>query len=324
MDSRRLNLRTTLNPGALIALLLLPACTPKNPEPELQKAYDRGVNVENVETLRITKNYPGESAWSVQLKRTGPGLPGNWRIESAPVTVIDAFADAPFIHHFLDTIKTLRPALEAPEGPKSSQGFEPARAVLEWTETVNAKKVERKLVLGDAYGLNGRFAIFAPGTRAVIAGGALLEMLEHAVDWQTLRMKRLVTWEIDDIDLVRVGTATYERVGTRWEKSKKDVTPRFLPALENLMHQRILRFVDEKAEADSIELKTADRGPLLQIEFEDRKQKTQRISFYKWDSKIYAKNTTRSGWFELYPEVLLSWSDLIQSDVTPVKSGMKK
>lgn len=311
----------------LVVLIALgaSACSPKNPEPELQKAYDQSMNIETVDTLRITKNYPGEPAWSIRLKRATPGIPGTWKIDSAPTHLIDDSADAAFVHHILDTIKTLRPALEAPVGPPSTQGFEPARAVLEWSETRDGKKIDRKLVLGDPYGLNGRFAIFAPKTRPVIAGGALLEMLGHAQDWNNIRMKRFVTWDIDDIDLVRIGAQTIERVGTHWERDQKDVTSKFLPSLTNLMHQRILRFVDDKSEADQLELKTADRGPLLQIEFEDRKGKTQRLSFYKFEGdKIYAKNSTRIGWVELYPEVLVSFKDFTQAGSTPVKSGTKK
>lgn len=309
-----------------LSFVVLSGCTNSAPrnralEPQPAKPY-YVFALDEIRHLQVVRQYPGEDAWNVKLERDGE----SWFIRSAPLPLVDHHADTSFVNHLLDTLKTFSAVEPAPRGELSSYGLKPPRARLQWGGS--DPKRDFALLLGNEEKTGARFALFAPETSVMIAQGATLQMLAHMQDWQFLRRKVWILGEIDDIDRIEAKTSAktlaYERAGTGWvDAQKKNRSETLSPALTNLVHQRVKRFIDTKEETTELDRRLT-RSPDIELHLADRRDRAQVLKIYRDQAAVFGKNEMRgNAWFELFPEILQPLSAFTQSGSTPRKSGTK-
>jgi hypothetical protein len=328
-----------------VAILPLLSCTqspfsPQQPDPVFNQPFYR-FKKEEITQFKITRSFPGEERWNLDLKNEN----GLWKIEHAPMGILDQRADAKLVNHLLDTLDTFAPKEPAPKNQNKnaleSMGLSPPRAFIQWSSPAQATTQDPKsheLTLGDTYGQTQRFALFQK-SKPLLASGALLEMLAHIQNWESFRQRTLLLGKLDDWDVVEYqaefknngSPLKVQRVGVAWETLKQqDVSEVLTPILENLFHQRIKRFIDDPREQAALETRFNPKK-IETLTWTGRDGSVQKILMDRSDQsdpRIWAKSLARDHlYFELFP----AWLDqidayvkaLTQATSTGRKSGKK-
>lgn len=302
----------------LITSLFFSSCTSK-PTYELNtNAYS--FSVDQVSELKLSRRYVGEEPWTITLKKAD-----DWLVSSAPQTLIDNFADENFIHHFLDTLRSIKPYEIAPKGNLSTYGLEPPRFIAQWSTGLKTFTLQ----LGETFSGKSQFALFEKNTPVMlIQGSATQQMLDYVENWQYFRKKPLTLWEPDDVDVIKINSIELVRAGLDWEYNEKSLGESFSKLFERWMHLRIKRFIDDPAENQKLSKESLKLTPQT-IVLLNRKNKEQKVVWFTKGNRIFAKNILRGDtWAELHPAAektyrQLTLRALTHAESTPVKSEIK-
>lgn len=270
---------------------------------------------ETVPELLIVKADPGTGdAWSARLRRPDLADPRSpeWEIVSDPAdhALLDRRADAYFILHLLDTLRTLQVAQTEVPGPETSLGLAPPRFALQWRASAGGSP-EFELRVGAPAREPSHVFARVPAQPPFTMNGATLEMLDRLTSFESLRLR---TWaglaadDVDEIELRRGGKPFFyaQREGAEWtDRSRKPVRGDVDEWLEAVTHARILAFVDDAAKAGRLR-RMIDARPEREALFKDRRGKETRLALGRGpDGKLYATSSARpKGVFEAYPVAL--------------------
>ena len=212
------------------------------------------------EFLIMREDPETHTRWSARFKQTDPGL---WQIASGPddQPLVDTVADSSFINHLLETLKTLEIAEMGSQGELPALGLSPPLFALQW-KTIDSGDLPPKQSLHELQvGLQKlttkavlRYALFpqlAPTTRAFLVEGATLAMLDYIKSFDTLRRRRLSTWETDQVAQFQVFNGLRqslyaERVSGEWGNEKHQIWVGPVGEwIERLNHLMIEKFNDK-------------------------------------------------------------------------------
>ncbi len=315
-----LRVRTALS-GVLIALaasLSTGACTRSPSETRLETGKPVfQFDYEAVRSVFLSRNEPGAESWTAEYVVDGwlgpQQVTPRWMIRQAPAGLtsssanseMDRLADGSFLRHLLDSVRTLRKTGETADGEDAGFGLAPAWTQLRW----KTRDTTFELLLGSPCPTGGRYARI--GSQRLVVDGAALDMLGMASDFERTRHRRLLTWQLDDADRVRlrwpssIASApekewSVERHSGDWIRlestSLSQTTKKTLPRspeseLEALAHLQIAQF----------DLKLDEFGkPILELEWKDRKEHELVIQI---DQQLRAKVSDRPATlFRLHPE----------------------
>jgi hypothetical protein len=245
--------------------------------------------------------------WDAAFRRVvTPSGRAEWEISAAPggKPLRDRRADAAFINHLLDTLRTLEYTQEAPRGSLESFGLAPPRVALRWTTPAGTQEI----AIGDSpnagLGTYGRL-----GGKVMILKGATLEMLSYLENFDRLRQRVLLTQRSDDVDEFEAFSGKgsrpifyAQRESRGWVDRRKRHQAHAADWLESLTHLRIQEFVDEDPVSGKI-LPRLKRAPEYRFVFKDREGHPVEMKAGRIDQRLWAWVSTRpEGLFQLYPE----------------------
>lgn len=271
-----------------------------------------------VTRISIARNDPttGEP-FSAQVERSKSGADTySWQIVSQELT--DRLAYSNFVEHLLDTLSTLQIQDEAPNGPLESYGLTPPHFAIRFS-TESPEKVgsqtEFEIHLG-----SGDETLFAYDPREPKAifrvHGALIGMLNHLRNFETLRRKTLLTFESDDIDEIEFWkgskkTLHIERHGETWKSMASAGSEKTSPVfkkdiqayLERITHLQIQKFPDDPT-WEKAAMETLKNSPQFRIVFKDRKNMPTelRASFQPHSKILTASLSSRAGSVFVIPQ----------------------
>ena len=250
-----------------------------------------------------------------------------WEISAAPapLEITDRHADSGWIQHFLDLIQTLERKGPAAPGTLSAFGLDRPRAIL---RLKSRQSQELWLSIGDTTATQSTYVRItdknlsnsALTSESVIddvslAEGAAFEMLRRTPTFESLRLRRISTWDSDDIDTLRFkksGKQVFfaQRLSDGWGDEKN--VPSSLPIsewLEQLTHLRATAFSDElAAKSQAIkpqEAQSLQAAPRYEIELTDRSNQITKFTIHPVNGKVLARWSTRENTlFELEPDTL--------------------
>jgi hypothetical protein len=299
---------------AAAALIFFSAClqTPESP-PIANGKRALPFDYEAVQELTIVKSDPttGDS-WTAQLKNVGP-TKLDWEILAGPHSLGDRKANTPYVRHLLDTLTTLAISEEAAKGPPESYGLDKPRFAMRWDSG--------EIRIGNTTGHAESFATLptvSPG-RTYKVRGAALQMLDHLVNFEFLRLQTFSTLASDEILEIEMksGSKSFyaQRGGDDWTdrknkklKSTSTRGPQFL--VEQIAHARILRFVDDEEEAVKVR-KALEQSKAVTAFIGDHQNKKVVMKLSRIDKQVFATSSARgNAVFELFPktlEVMLSF-----------------
>lgn len=327
--STELRMRT-FTPFTLLALLLLAAsCTPSETSPE-KLGLKKGIppllfNPKEVSELLISKDDPQTGdKWSARFLKTSGisrGTPA-WSIVSAPDGRIfrDNLADAQFILHLLDTIKTYQFSDLAPEGALSSYGLDPPRYALRF----KAQNQEFEIRIGqriepekaDSPTFFSLPALYSSIPRVLLGKGALIQMLDYLKTFDTMRHFFLLTWLPDEIDQIEINAEFAQREGDDWTNRKhRRLKSDFTSFLEQLTHARVLSFIDDPAQEQKLinAFKKSNPNSSIKITLTSRTQKSLLLTLYKNEGKFWATLNSREGVFQIYEKTFDTVQNLLRN-----------
>lgn len=309
-------------PGILLILaagLSSAACT-QQPSREARLETGKPVfqfDYEAVRSVFLARNEPGAAPWTAEYVVDGwlgpQQVTPRWMIRQAPAGLtsssanseMDRLADGSFLRHLLDSVRTLRKTGETPDGEDAGFGLAPAWTQLRW----KTRDTTFELLLGSPCPTGGRYARI--GSQRLVVDGAALDMLGMVSDFDRTRHRRLLTWQLDDADRIRLrwpdasagGSArewSIERHSGDWIRlestSLSQTTKKTLPRspeseLEALAHLQIATF----------DLVPEEFGkPIFELLWKDRRDHELTIQI---DQQLRAKVSDRPATlFRLHPE----------------------
>lgn len=298
----------------LVVLTSFAGCSsdPSANAPALGKAYF-SFEPTQVEQLELTRSLPGETAWSVRLKRA-PGSP--WTIESYPSPILDRTAHLTFVDHLISTIKTLMPVENLSDQRLDAFGLQPPRVKLKWRAASPGASGE--VLFGNPKHNGQWLGQLEPTAPAQVLAGALIRMIETLADPMGLREPKILTRTLDDFDQIEIleksnRKSQLERVGTEWERitgKKHSPAPNAKELLEKLAHFRVLAFVDDEQAQKRIE-QAAQSATIREFRFLGRGNQKVAIQFFEFEKRVFGRSDNRSPyWYETYPEVTEAWKSL--------------
>jgi hypothetical protein len=293
-------------------LLALSACTQRDVSKSGSVDAPKGVlktndrpyqfDYEQVRQLSIIKSDPASGdQWAAELRQVGPEKT-DWEIASAPLQIVDRRANGNFILHLLDTFRTLGVDTQAPKGPLGSFGLEPPRFAFRWQSF--------DLRLGNPLPHGMSYAQFHPAPEVYAVKGAALQMSDHIVNFESLRLQTFATFTTDDIEEIEIerGAARFyaQRNGDVWADAKNKPHKRNVPQLiENLTHWRIQDFLDREKDLLAAQ-KLIAAGPAVVIRIKDLQGKPTALKIVS-DPKTkqtFGEISTRNGSvFKLFPQI---------------------
>ncbi len=310
-------LMKTYAPVLALFLVLTTAGTscssnPASKAPPLGQSYF-AFDPSQVDQLEISRSLPGETAWSVRLKRNPSS---GWVIESYPGPILDRTAHLTFIDHLISTFKTLMPVENLSDQRLESFGLNPPRVKLKWRGSVPSASGE--VLFGNPKNSGQWLGQLEPTAPAQVLSGALIRMIETLADPAGLREPKILTRELDQFDQIETWEksdrkVTLERVGTDWERvaGKKNIpSPTAKELLEKISHFRILAFVDDEALQQRVN-HAAKSATIREFRFSGRGNQKVLIQFFEFEKRVFGRSDNRSAdWYETYPEVMDAWLGL--------------
>jgi hypothetical protein len=250
-----------------------------------------------------------------------------WQIKSfSGGDILDHAANRTWILHFIDTLTTYRPdklldISNITPAVRANYGLNPPRYEIQWqVMNLETQKLDSyELQIGNpttqsktpdptAEGNGESFSIFPPSSDIYEANGASMAMLDFLKGFSTLRRETLSPIDSDDVDEIRVekaGVKTLyaQRDGDKWTDEKHhpvkaDVTS----FLDRVTHLRILQFIDDTAQAQTLKKSLASPSGRTVITLTDRYSHPVQLTFAKVDALPVATVNTRSdAVFALFP-----------------------
>lgn len=296
--------------GALGAVTLLSSCTSQkkaDPESALGLAAGKPIfdfNYKQTQELEIVSHDRNTGLpWTARIASLDSG---DWRILHGPADeeLSDRLADSTFILHLMDTFTTLQFFQKAGQGPLASFGLEPPQHIFRWKAGKDSFEIHFGKIASteeDQYALIKQHPRLKASETAepfvIRVKGAALLMLSHLNSFRKLREQKLLSFSLDDVDLLESREMKLEREGTEWVKLPKrkrvEAAPELLKAL---FHLRIKDFSEPRPQPKS---------PLYRIQFEGRTLEKTDLVVAPLNGQVLAWVGNRPGaTFILHPESL--------------------
>lgn len=321
-----------------VGLMIMTGCTQSSSEGSSSVQLGKSpflFDPKHVVELSIVKADPRSGDhWSARVERIQDnpksfydGDP--WQIKSYSAgDILDHSANRTWILHFVDTLTTYRPDTKldisnVTPDVRANYGLNPPHYEIQWQvmnpETQKLDSFELQIgnpthletdsssAIGTAES-GESFAIFPPSKDIYQANGASMEMLDYLKGFSTLRQETLSPLESDDVDEIRVIRAGAkplygQRDGDRWTDEKHRPLKTDMAAyLDRVTHLRILQFVDDPAQTQTLRKALASASGRTVITLTDRYSHPVQLTFAKLkDIPVAMVSTRGDAVFDLYP-----------------------
>ncbi len=268
-----------------------------------------------VESLTLSKDDSGSGdAWIARLEKKG----AEWRLRAGPhgETLTDDRADGRWIEHFLDTLRTLQSDGTAPPSTRASYGLDRPLFRIQWTSAGR----EQEIRIGAEDGPGG--TVFAQvGSKSdapvILIRGASVRMLGQLDRFEKIRERRLLTFELDDVDEIFVdwgkGKRYFQRQGEFWADPKNVrfrgvQLEQVIFVLDSIAHLQVTRFPDlGELSLSSIRAAPIRSGKVsdarIQMRFRTRQGQEYQLGLIQTGRELSAELSTRPGnRFGIHPE----------------------
>lgn len=310
----KIHTRTLMHPLHFFSLFLLSLgscqCPTKNHTELTAGMRPLQFDVENTKEILITKEDPADR-WSSRLEsETGAPAALQWKIKSGPQgkELLDPWADTSFVRHFLSTLQTLSIVGSEVKIAPDASGLSHPRFQARWTSKEMEFEIRVGATLPDQSGSYVSFPRLADPDQTWVATGAALTMLDYLKSFEHLRLRRLATWEKEQVRSIELMTGLKNTFSATWvnglwkDSEGKTFSPGVDEWLEKLLHLQIVEFVDDENESKRL-FDRVSHLPAYQVRLKDAEGHALSLAIALERGSWWGISAERSkAAFRLYPE----------------------